>query len=197
MRVLKASDHKRMRWKNGGGETVEIAVHPANADLADFHWRVSVASVAVDGPFSVFPGVDRTLALLSGEGMELAVEGMGTHRLSPTSSPLAFPADAPTSARLLGGPITDLNIMTRRSGFTHRMQRLGGEGITANGPCTVLVAAEASLIAVNGEELQLERLDALVLESPARIERGNETAQVFVVEIDALSPSRQDYRSVY
>ncbi|MBM7325185.1 HutD family protein, partial [Agrobacterium sp. S2] len=49
-----------MPWKNGGGVTTEIIVHPAKASMADFDWRISMANVAQDGPFSIFPGVDRT-----------------------------------------------------------------------------------------------------------------------------------------
>ena len=62
-KLLRNSDHRRMPWKNGGGETVEVIVHPEGASLSDFGWRVSMATVASDGPFSVFPGIDRTLAV--------------------------------------------------------------------------------------------------------------------------------------
>ena len=109
MRLLKAADHRRMPWKNGAGETIEIAVHPEGAGLDVFDWRVSMASVAVDGPFSVFPGIDRTLAILDGAAMVLDIEGLGRQRLTPQTAPLAFPADAPTSARLEDGPIADLS----------------------------------------------------------------------------------------
>ena len=52
-----------MPWKNGGGVTSELARSP-QAD--EFDWRLSVAEVATDGPFSQFPGIDRLLVLLSG-----------------------------------------------------------------------------------------------------------------------------------
>ena len=58
-----------MAWKNGGGETAEIAVFPEGACYDDFHWRLSMARIAADGPFSTFPNVDRTLALIEGNGM--------------------------------------------------------------------------------------------------------------------------------
>jgi environmental stress-induced protein Ves len=63
-------DYARMPWKNGGGQTTEIAVS-AGASLADFDWRVSIAEINADGPFSAFAGVDRTLVLLSGAGVRL------------------------------------------------------------------------------------------------------------------------------
>ena len=64
-----------MRWKNGGGETAEIAVSPPGAALDAFDWRLSMAKVETDGPFSAFPGIDRTLAILEGEGIRLSVGG--------------------------------------------------------------------------------------------------------------------------
>ena len=69
--VLSPNDYRRMPWKNGLGHTMQIATHPADADLASFVWRVSVAEVTQDGPFSPFAGVDRTLVLLTGAGMKL------------------------------------------------------------------------------------------------------------------------------
>ncbi|NLS16827.1 HutD family protein [Rhizobium sp. P40RR-XXII] len=134
MKLLRASDHKRMPWKNGGGETVEIAVSPDGVGLADFDWRVSMATVATDGPFSVFPGIDRTLSILDGEGMTLFIEGRAPERLTQASEPLPFAADAPTSATLIDGTITDLNVMTRRGSFTHSVRRVSVDGTVQLAP---------------------------------------------------------------
>ena len=102
-------------WKNGAGLTREIAVHPAGAGLADFDWRVSVAEVARDAPFSAFPGVDRCITLLRGAGMRLASEaGAFDARLDRPLLPLYFSGDLPLSATLIDGPCSDLNVMTRR-----------------------------------------------------------------------------------
>src|SRR5690348_16103916 len=73
MRIIRSSDYRRMPWKNGGGETVEVTIAPEGASLDAFDWRVSMARVASSGPFSRFPGVDRTLAVLAGGGMRLDV----------------------------------------------------------------------------------------------------------------------------
>ena len=61
-----------MPWKNGGGSTRELACWPPGADTSGFDWRVSVASIAAAGPFSVFAGVDRNIMLLDGDGVHLA-----------------------------------------------------------------------------------------------------------------------------
>ncbi len=129
MKLLRASDHKRMPWKNGGGETVEIAVSPDDVGLADFDWRVSMATVATDGPFSVFPGIDRTLSILEAEGMTLFIEEPQPKRLTQASDPLPFAADLPTSATLIDGTITDLNVMTRRGKLEHSIRRVGVAGL--------------------------------------------------------------------
>ncbi|MGO7582297.1 HutD family protein [Rhizobium ruizarguesonis] len=131
MRILRAGDHKRMPWKNGKGETVEIAVFPPDASINDFDWRISMATVAEDGPFSIFPGIDRTLAILDGSGMVLDVEGNSPVLLTTASDPLAFPADVPVAARLEDGAITDLNVMTRRDGLAHTLIRIDVDGSKA------------------------------------------------------------------
>ncbi len=122
--IARAVEGRRMPWKNGGGETIELLVHPAGADMDAFDWRISLARVAADGPFSAFPGVDRTLTILDGEGLELSVGAGAPMRLTPASAPFAFPADAACTGRLLAGPVTDLNVMTRRGRFAHHVDSL-------------------------------------------------------------------------
>lgn len=121
--ILKAENHRHMPWKNGGGVTVEIAVHPEGASVDNFDWRISTATVANDGPFSVFPGIDRTLSVLEGNGIVLNVEGIDT-LLTTTTEPFSFAADAKSGARLIDGTIIDLNVMTRRGRFNHRVKHL-------------------------------------------------------------------------
>jgi uncharacterized protein len=127
-RIIRAADCRRMPWKNGGGETTEIAISPAGAGLDDFDWRVSMAKVETSGPFSSFAGIDRTLAILEGQGMVLEIDGRQPSTLTAGADPLSFPADVPTFAELTGGPITDLNVMTRRGRLTHSVSRLDVAG---------------------------------------------------------------------
>jgi len=101
-------------WKNGGGETREILSWPPGK--TDFDWRASIATIAQDGPFSAFPGIDRSITLLSGEGVHLLSEPEIDHHLSEAGKPFAFSGDIALSASLLGGTTTDFNIMTRRNG---------------------------------------------------------------------------------
>ena len=104
-----------MPWKNGGGTTREVARIPETGDI---EWRLSVAEVAVDGPFSVFEGIDRILVLLSGAGMDLQFdEPRHVERLRPLRDVKAFAGEAAVHATLVDGPTTDLNLMWRRDLF--------------------------------------------------------------------------------
>lgn len=130
-----------MPWKNGKGVTIEIAIHPADADVGNFDWRLSTATVDSDGPFSVFEGIDRSLSVLTGDGLVLSVEGRDDALLTLDSEPLTFPADAPTSARLTGGTITDLNAMSRRGRAAHQ---LGHHPIS--GPASLVLDGDDCLV---------------------------------------------------
>ena len=77
VRLLPALDRTARPWKNGGGVTRDVAVFPAEANDDDFLWRASVATIAAAGPFSPFPGIDRTLILLGGELVDARAEGLG------------------------------------------------------------------------------------------------------------------------
>ena len=124
MRIIRASDCRTTPWKNGGGSTTEIAAGPDGASLESFDWRVSMAQVASDGPFSEFIGIDRSLAVVKGHGMSLTIGSNAAVTLSSAAEPIRFAGDTPTSARLTDGAITDLNVMTRRQRFDHRMRRI-------------------------------------------------------------------------
>ena len=101
-------------WKNGGGTTQEVVCFPPGAGLDDFDWRVSIAAIAMGGPFSVFAGVDRTIMLLEGDGVRLQSTGFD-HALDTPHQPFAFDGEAAVDCSLLGGLSTDFNLMVRRA----------------------------------------------------------------------------------
>ncbi|WP_306322203.1 MULTISPECIES: HutD family protein [unclassified Streptomyces] len=113
VRFLPAADRAAVAWKNGGGVTREVAGFPGGAGMADFSWRVSLAEVGADGPFSAFPEVDRTLTMVEGDGMRLTVGGRDVVVDTPYV-PRDFPGDVPTDCRLLGAPVVNFNVMWRR-----------------------------------------------------------------------------------
>lgn len=110
--LLKAAGYRRMRWKNDGGWTTEIARDPADATA--FRWRISIAEIERDGPFSPFIGVERELMLLSGNGIELDIDGAPPLRLVERFQHVRFAGEAHVDCRLVAGPTRDFNVMTRR-----------------------------------------------------------------------------------
>lgn len=169
MKVLRAADYRSMPWKNGGGTTAEIAVWPPDAGLDDFLWRVSMARIESSGPFSVFSGVDRSLAILEGRGIILDVQGRHPARLTPACDPLSFHADLPASATLISGPVTDLNVMSRRGQVRHSMDVLEptrGLHLRIEAPQALLFCAEGEiLVGWNAGQARLASLNTLVLDA--------------------------------
>ncbi|MEK6351113.1 MAG: HutD family protein [Burkholderia sp.] len=148
-------------WKNGGGVTREIAAEPPGASLDAFAWRVSVADVAQAGPFSRFPGIDRTLVLLSGAGMTLAAEDGERTLLAEPLDRFAFDGERALSAELTDGPTRDFNLMTRRSAVTGRVSVMAdGAVLDSRAPCVLLFCARGTP-AVSIDGAAAHRLGAL------------------------------------
>jgi environmental stress-induced protein Ves len=135
--------HRVMPWKNGLGETLEVARHPEGSSLEAFEWRISVAPVVADGAFSVFPGVERTIVVVEGAGMELSMAGGKMHVLRP-GVPFSFDGGTTIVGRLIDGPVRDFNVMVRRD-------RCTGELILCEGPAAIAaLGATQVAFAVSG-----------------------------------------------
>lgn len=160
----------RRPWKNGGGETCELAVAPPGAGLDDFDWRISCAQVASGGPFSAFPGVDRSLAVLDGAGLRLDCGDGVTHVLTADAAPLAFAGELAVEATLPGGPVGDFNLMTRRERWTHRLERLsllGERSLAADADLTLVYCAGGVGLdcwLADGRELRLAAGEGVLLD---------------------------------
>ncbi len=150
-RVLSPADYRRMPWKNGGGHTTEIAVHPADAGSASFVWRISVAEIDRNGPFSRFPGIDRTLVLLSGDGIRLTGAGDPMELQTPYE-PVTFAGEAPIDCSLIGGPTRDFNLMVRRDAAHGEVivVRESTQAINVAVACVCFSAADSSECLIPG-----------------------------------------------
>ena len=185
VRVVRNADLVRVPWKNGGGTTAEVAAFPEAAGFDAFGWRVSMADVETDGPFSAFPGVDRTLIVVEGAGLELDVEG-ASYRLDASSPKLSFSGDDATIGRLLAGPIRDLNVMTRRGRFRHRTRFVeSGVALLAESTGTAfIVALDGSFdVTLEGEIHSLQVLDALILDGTQDLIQLSGNGRAILVEI--------------
>jgi environmental stress-induced protein Ves len=123
--VLRASGYRRMRWKNGAGWTSEILKvhHSAERDTNDWAWRLSIAEIEADAPFSAFPGVDRELVLLSGNGLRLNFDDGESHELLPPHDKLRFAGERAAFGELVDGPTRDFNLMWKRDAVDAHLWR--------------------------------------------------------------------------
>jgi len=73
-------------WRNGAGETREICCFPPAT--REFNWRASIASLAGNGEFTPFPGVDRVITLI--EGGEVTLNGGSVRHTLKRHQPFTF-----------------------------------------------------------------------------------------------------------
>ena len=137
--IIRAADCLPQPWKNGMGVTREIARLPVDADNEHFVWRVSVAEVNSAAPFSAFPGIDRHIALLDGDGFTMVLDGSHEHRLHTPFEPFAFAGEAHVDVALVGGPTRDFNLMVRRAGARGSVTVCGEPGSHATDAACVLL----------------------------------------------------------
>lgn len=170
--LVRWADLKDTPWKNGGGTTRVLASGPTEAGSTGSTgsaWTVSVAEITADGPFSDFPGVDRVLTLVDGEGLVLNV-GDSEHHLRRFDT-LAFAGDATTACRLPVGPARALNLMTRRGravGTSHVIEVTADHEAEVHDDQTViLVSLTVGLELAGGQALRL--WDSVVHDTPGTV----------------------------
>jgi environmental stress-induced protein Ves len=98
-------------WKNGGGETTQLAIYPEKSKFEDeeFYWRVSRAKIQKSGPFSEFKRFYRGLIQLSGDPVRL-----GGQRLK-LFEPFLFSGEKAIHCELSGTEATDINVLVNRA----------------------------------------------------------------------------------
>jgi uncharacterized protein len=172
-------------WKNGAGLTREIAF--GGASSSSFDWRISLAEVERDAPFSAFAGVDRCIVLLRGAGMQLrSSDGAILHALTTPLAPFRFPGDVALDAALVDGPSSDFNVMTRR-GICRSEVSCERHAVTLNGGDSTLLfccAGEWSIAA--DRATTLSPMQALLWREPIgalRVEPIGDAAALLVVRL--------------
>lgn len=146
-----------MPWANGRGTSYEIASDRGGDD--QWSWRLAMAPVYEDGPFSRIDCVNRSLAVVEGVGMVLSVD-----RKKLQCQPLQvvqFRGEAVTDAMLLDGPITDINLMIRRNDAAGEMHIVHQSGALASASIIVAVNGPAR-VQCDEALVVLERHDAML-----------------------------------
>lgn len=166
IQILTQKNFIEMPWKNGGGVTTELFRFndPVNSG---FLFRLSKAHVLSNGPFSIFPGIDRILLLLNGKGFHLEGPTLNTS-LKDSAHPLYFKGEEPINCTLIDGPCIDFNVMTARH---YAKSTISVEHVSENSP--IILRAECDFRFIYDKETQeLYKLD---LGDEQRIEGKNKT----------------------
>ena len=188
VRIIRSADYPVRPWKNGGGTTRDIVVSPPGASLDDFHWRLSLARVDRDGPFSRFDHIDRTLVLLTG-AMTLHE---GDRRLDLVRhEPVMFAGERSIEAKLAGGSTLDFNVMTRRGRVRHTVRRESFSkrtNIAASANSTIVLFVLADGLILDGQQL-LTYDTAIICASQVVVAASTEAVAALVVELADIHPN--------
>lgn len=108
-RVL--ADISAVPWRNGHGYTKVISEGRTDSGL---QWRLSVADLIQDAPFSIFPGWRRSFALLGQASLTLSEKnGNWNHLVKGSAQPFHFSGDDSVKCSGIDAPVQALNLMVR------------------------------------------------------------------------------------
>jgi len=165
VRVLRFAELSVMPWKNGLGVTRELVSVGGGAE-GEFGWRLSMADIGVDAPFSMYAGIERHLAVVAGGPLELVVEG--TARRIEIGGVETFAGDATVSARPLEQPVTDLNLMVDTTKWSGSLAAVSAF-MTVRAAASVAVLALRDAVTVrltdadgSRQDFALDALDCLL-----------------------------------
>ena len=190
MRRLTPADYRRMPWRNGGGTTTEIAIAPESAVLGGepFLYRVSIADVAADGPFSRFEGYDRHIMLLAGAGMTLDCGGHGRIELTAPFEPRSFSGDWDVRGTLVAGPVRDFNLITDRARTSSTLEVRLLE-VLETIPCEPGTVCIVHVI--EGELADAAEAETMIADAPLDlVPRGTTRARVAIARIVPKMPTQ-------
>jgi environmental stress-induced protein Ves len=157
MSIQRFSEHLKAPWPNGRGTSYEIASQTPG--VSGWTWRVAIAPVVEDCDFSHFENVHRQLLIISGGDMMLDVGGEIV--ICKPGEVAVFAGDIATTAKLVDGPIVDLNLMTVRGKASGVMTHITRPGLLPNAEMLVCVS-DAAEITVDDQLVTLHHQDAFL-----------------------------------
>jgi len=146
-----------MPWANGRGTSYEIASD--RSESGEWAWRLAMAPVNEDGPFSRIECVNRSLVVVEGAGMQLFVDRKKLQCLP--MQVVRFRGDAITEAVLLDGPIMDINLMVRRKEADGELAIVSDAGLL-NGAIIVIAVGGSAQVKCGDSTNDLKRHDSIL-----------------------------------
>ncbi|NYT71558.1 HutD family protein [Halomonas sp. QX-2] len=129
-------------WQNGGGVTREVARQEGDGKSPG--WRVSVAELDREGPFSIIAGVRRHFTVIGEYPVTLVLPDQRAV-LAPRES-FIFEGEAAVNCLLPEGPSRALNLMYNPANWQASVRWL-----TSGGPLRQAPSAETLILAVDGQ----------------------------------------------
>lgn len=180
MEVVRYAELAEIPWSNGLGVTREVARKDEGSGSAAFLWRISIARIDGDAPFSALPGVDRSLMALGKDGVTLVVGNTDPRHLALHEIVL-FKGEDDVRPVGITRPSLDLNLMTRRDMASGTMSLCT---VTHEATLSVRPGDAAAAILLDGEltvdidrqqQRRLQHLDAVIASGEDMLLRGAAT----------------------
>ena len=186
--IIAPAQWQTQRWQNGGGITHQLC---RQDDEHGMLWRLSIAEVASDGPFSRFDNIDRIILLLEGNGFSLHGVGANPQLLDTPLMPFAFAGETAIHCSLINGAVRDVNLMTRRAAVQAQLQVLtigsAAQTLKLSAQSLVYVASGRvnALIGAKHITLQAQHTLSLTNESNSLQISSGDSAQVVYISLAA------------
>ena len=183
MQILTPESSRSMPWANGLGSTLEIATdaHSHHAQSDSWTWRLSVADVPNRAHFSKFPGVDRWIACLHGDGMRINRSNVWT-TLPNSGDALSFAGEEMVTGDPIGTNVRDVNWFLYRNRWQGGMRVHRETGSTiAEGEIVVIHAFSASAgptIRCEGQSVKISTGHTLITSARVIIESDPESVLI-------------------
>ncbi len=167
---IRLQDVPASLWKNGGGTTQSLICWPSPSQWV---FRMSVARIDSDGPFSEFMGVERWFAVLRGNGVTLQFPDRRVV-LGHKDPALQFSGETACQCSLTRGPTLDFNLMVQ--GISAKMARIDRLAYVGNfksqTTLAIFVVEAGGHIQINQQtqELNTESLYWITLDQDEQIE---------------------------
>lgn len=184
LQIVRMADLVETSWKNGGGITRNIAIQE---DTGGLLWRLSMADVSRDGPFSAFEGLTRILTVIAGEGLVLDSPER-TWQIS-YAAPVTFDGGLSVTGRLTAGPVRDFNLMFDTARITGTARVMYGPAVLVAGAPeqTTVCHVITGRVELTGQATDLHPGDTAILANCALpLTLGGETLALLI----ELAPRR-------
>ncbi len=183
MQILTPESSRSMPWANGLGSTLEIATdaHSHHAQSDSWTWRLSVADVPTRADFSKFPGVDRWIACLHGDGMRIERSSVWT-TLPNSGDALSFAGEEIVTGDPIGPNVQDVNWFLRRNCWQGGMRvHRETESTIVEGEIVVIhgvSASTGSTIRSQGQSIKIATGHTLITSARVIIESDPESVLI-------------------